>query len=113
MKAIVALALLAVVGFAVAGCGVTKKLGVKSLGPGPKVSFGSTMTVAQAAFLPIKTGTVIVCTGGRPRARVPVRGGAVNVGSDVLTRKGTVPASSRSLQIRHLESGWVFVTCSR
>jgi hypothetical protein len=29
------------------------------------------MTVAQTAFLPIKTGTVITCKGGRPSAKVP------------------------------------------
>jgi hypothetical protein len=109
MKALLALALSAMF---VTGCGATKKVEVTT-SAGPEVRFGSTMTVAQTAFLPLKTGTVIICKGGRPRATVPSRGAAVSVGSDVVTSTGKAPASSRTLQIRHLASGWVIVSCGR
>lgn len=116
MRAVIALVLLAAVGFALAGCGAAKKrivVGTVNHAVGANTGFGA-VTVTGTATLPnVKTGTVIACRGGRPSAKVPGRGDSVSVGSGVVTVGGKVPSSTRNLQMTHLRTGWVTVSCTR
>ena len=109
MKLILALVLLAVLGFAVAACGSTKKAYVNMGGlGGPAYVVRGTTTISNVA-----TGDVVRCKGGLS-AEVPTPGGAVAVGRDRLSPTGT-PASSSSMgeiQLTRLRNGSVTVTCT-
>lgn len=108
MKPILALVLLAVLGFTLAACGSTKAyVNMGGLG-GPAYVVHGTTTISNVA-----TGQLVRCKGG-PSANVPTPGGTVAVGRDRLRPTGT-PASSSSLgeiQLTRLRSGSVTVTCT-
>jgi hypothetical protein len=113
-----ALALLAVVGVVLAGCGSTK-----TSGSGTRPLNGSlarSITVAgRAATIPnVKTGTRVTCKGWPgPGAKVPPPGGGVaeEARQDTVTSgpASTGPSSSRELQLRHLRNGSITVSCTR
>ena len=115
LKTLVTLALLAILGFAAAGCGATKKKAVMIARTGPG---GPPRTVNIAALrgtntIPnLPTGTLVRCRGG-PGAKVPRRGAAVAAGNDKLVTVGsTAPTTpSREIQVMHLLNGSVTVTC--
>jgi hypothetical protein len=109
MKPILALVLLAGLGFALAACGSTKKAYVNMGGlGGPAYVVRGTTTISKVA-----TGDLVRCKAG-PSADVPTPGGAVAVGRDRLSPTGT-PASSSSageIQLARLRNGSVTVTCT-
>ena len=112
VKTLIALALLAVLGFAAAGCGATKKKTVvyhdgQAMRSSP-ITFTGTTTVPNVA-----TGTLIHCKGG-PSAKVPRRGATVAAGEDKLSPVGTPPPTtpSRAIQLTHLQNGSVTVSCT-
>jgi hypothetical protein len=116
MKPILALALLAVLGFAVAGCGSSKKADsgqyqysvtlYEKAGSGPITVTGTT-TIAN-----VKTGTRIKCKGWPGRGvKVPPPGSAANVGEGEVTPSGTTH-SSRGMQLTHQENGSLTVSCT-
>jgi hypothetical protein len=116
MKAILALALLVVV----VGCGAVKKAavisGVKSgsvPGHASKVPFAAIVVSGTTTLPDVKTGTVIVCSGGQPRAKVPKPNEGVSVGYGMVTSSGKVHNSTRNLQMTRLPSGAVTVSCTR
>lgn len=113
MKPLLALALLAVLGFAVAGCGGTETI----TSGGPPVSVftrAPTIRVSGSATIPnVPTGTRIICKGWPARGvKVPPLGGAANAGAGTATPGGT-GSSSRNLKLTHLENGSVTVSCTQ
>lgn len=119
MKATLALALLAVLGVAVAGCGATKRIVVKVDTNSLAAKIGSesagTITVVGAPITTIpkvKTGSRIKCTGWPGRGvKVPPRGSAADVGEGKATVNGTEP-TSHDMQLTHLKDGSVTVLCT-
>jgi hypothetical protein len=109
MKPILGHVLLAVLGFALADCGSTKKAYVNMGGlGGPAYVVHGTTTISNVA-----TGDLVRCKGG-PSANVPTPGGAVAVGRDRLSPTGT-PSSTSSrgeIQLTRLRDGSVTVTCT-
>ena len=111
MKVILALALLAVLGFTVAGCGATKKRTV--VHNDGQALRSSPITVTGTTTVPnVATGTLIHCRGG-PSAKVPRRGGAVAAGEDKLSEVGAPAPTSSSgeIQLEHQMNGSVTVRC--
>jgi hypothetical protein len=115
VKRLVALALLAALGFAVAGCGSSQK----PISGGPNV-----VTLSKKAEShPVQiNGTVTIphllpfhrvkCYGWPGRGvEVPPRGGTANVGRGKATPSGK--SSSKSMQVTHLENGSVIVSCKQ
>jgi hypothetical protein len=109
MKRILALVLLAVLGFAVAACGSTKKAYVNMGGLG-----GSAFVVRGTTTISdVTTRDLVRCQGG-PSANVPTPGGAVAAGTDRLSPTGA-PSSTSSrgeIQLTRLRNGSVTVTCT-
>lgn len=120
MKLLLALALLAVLGFAVAGCGSAKK----AVSGGPryihvvtlhkKAGSGLIITVTGTLTIPnVKAGTRIKCKGWPGRGvKVPPPGSEANVGGGTATPSGT-GSSSRNMKLTHLENGSVTVSCTQ
>jgi hypothetical protein len=115
VKTLIALALLAAPGFAVAGCGSSQK----AISSGPYV-----VTLSKKAEShPVQiNGTVTIphllpfhrvkCSGWPGRGvQVPPRGGTANVGRGKATPSGR--SSSKSMQVTHLEDGSVIVSCKQ
>ena len=89
MKPLLTTALLAILGFAVAGCGATKKI----------VTLTGTVTLPN-----VKSGTLVTCKGG-PVILVPAHG--LGIGQvTILTRK-----NSPEIQLTHLQNGSVTASC--
>jgi hypothetical protein len=108
VKAIRALALLAVLGFAAAGCGATKKIvvNVRTTPLRHIMIHGSTATIPN-----VPTDARIKCRGWRGRAvRVPPRGSTANVGGGKAMPGGT--SSSENMQLTHQENGSLIVVCT-
>lgn len=126
MKQILALVALAVLGFAVAGCGSAKKTGTgtldarshavkQSLGPYPKM-----ITVNGHATLPnLKSGTQISCKGGEPTVSLPlvsptgesvtsVSGGHWSSGAAV-----SGPSPVLTMRLKRAANGTITVSCGR
>lgn len=93
MKAVPALALLAVVGFTVAGCGSSKK----AVSGGP-ITVAGTTTISS-----VEVGTLIRCKGG-PAARTPHW-----FGSSYLR----VPGVPGLIHLEHRHNGSVTVSCTQ
>jgi hypothetical protein len=118
VKVILSLALLALLGFAAAGCGASKKIVVKmrtnSLATEIANNEARTITVVGSATTTIpnvKTGTRIVCQGWPGRGvKVPPRGSEANVGEGRASPNGT--SRSHRVQLAHLENGSLTVSCS-
>ena len=124
VKAILALALLGVLGLAAAGCGATKKIVVQvSTKPSAfqvGVAYKGTITVVRTATIPnVKTGTHIKCKGWPALGRgvlVPAAGSRGEIVREVLNIAGEPPppASSETvMRLRHLEKGSVTVSCTQ
>jgi hypothetical protein len=92
MKSLLVLLLLAVAGFALAGCGSGTK------GRSGSVTITGTTTIAN-----VKTGALIRCKGG-PGAEVPPPGQGVTGSADG-------PSSSGEIQVDHRQDGSVVASC--
>ena len=117
MKTILALAVLAGLGFAVAGCGSAKKAG-----PGPAVvntvdsnsPSGTIFVTGKKTFVGLKVGTPIACKGGEPTANVPSGGKEILIGGAWSGYAASKPSSdSMTLDVWHKRNGRVAVTCRR
>jgi hypothetical protein len=139
VKEVLALALLAVLGFAAAGCGSGKKndlstriaqnysggsttvvtLGGPDLGSTTAGSVGHPITVTGTAITTIpnvRAGTLVVCStrhGAGAKVKVPRVGGAVAEGQQQLRQLGQKPAPTQSINVTHLENGSITVSCTR
>jgi hypothetical protein len=78
-----------------------------------RVPFGAIVVTGTTTLPTVNPGTVIVCKGGQPRAKVPRRDAGVGAGYGVITEKGKVPGSTRNLQMTRLRDGSVTVSCTR
>jgi hypothetical protein len=108
VKALLTWTLLVVLGFAVTGCGATKKIvvNVRTTPLRTVKVLGSTATIPN-----VPTGTRIICRGWQRAVKVPPPGSEANVGEGIMTPNGT-GSSSKSMKLTHLENGSVTVTCS-
>lgn len=114
MKAILAVGLLAVVGFAPAGCGAGKKTDSATItntrttavtNGGPVVPARSNITVFErtATVANVKSGIWIRCGGWpAPGVKVPPRG------QGFIAKMG---AASEELHLTHLRNGSIRVVC--
>jgi len=115
-KRIAALAVLAALGFFVAGCGGSAKKGgsislilVTTARLSPEaLTVSGTTTISD-----VKPGTSIGCKGGGPRVKVPAGAGAVNAGTGTVRKGGSGHSHSKHLQLTRSPNGTVTVTCSR
>jgi hypothetical protein len=114
MKPIFALALLTVLGFAVAGCGSGKKTYSgryavtlhRNVASGPITVTGP----ATTAILNVKTGTHIRCKGWMGKdMRVPRLGSGLTRGESVKL-SGSV-RETELLSLKHRENGSITVAC--
>lgn len=107
MKLLLALALL---GFAVAGCGATKKVVVKinnGFGPHTPVAISGTETIPN-----VKTGARVICKGWAGQGvRVPPRGEAVVGFASKITIPGKKSPPVDQMSLKHRQNGSVTVTC--
>jgi hypothetical protein len=113
VKAILVLALLAGLGFTVAGCGATKGT-IVNAGPKPiRVSAPHTITVIGTTTIPnVKAGTRIKCKGWLGHGvKVPRTGSEANVGGGTASPNG-VPPTSHQMQLNHSENGSLTVACT-
>jgi hypothetical protein len=106
VKSTVALALLAVLGFTVAGCGATKKI-VSHVDTTPAtLAVGKTITVAgptTTTIANVKSGTRIACKGWDAQlATVPPRGEADG---------GRWSNGGSELQMTHLKNESLIASC--
>jgi hypothetical protein len=117
VKAVLALSLLALLGFA-AGCGATKKIVVRvhtgSLSTEIANNETRTITVAGSATTTIpnvQTGTRIKCKGWPGRGvKAPAPGTTANVGGGKATPGGA--QTSHSVQLTRLANGSLTVLCT-
>jgi hypothetical protein len=119
VKAILALALFAVLGFTVAGCGSGKKANTgqytvtlhNNVPSGPITVTGAGTT----AISNVKTGTRITCKGGTS-AKVPRIGYSIGFGQGVGTFSGRSsserPQHQVEIELTHLPNGSVTVICN-
>jgi hypothetical protein len=118
VRAILALAVLALLGLVAAGCGATKKIVVtvktNSLATEIANNEARTITVvgSETTTIPnVQTGTRIECKGWPGRGvKVPPRGSEANVGEGKATPNGTT--TSHGVQLTHLENGSLTVSCT-
>jgi hypothetical protein len=111
VKVATTLALLAVLGFAIAGCGATKKKIVVYDRVGPvnpiQVTGTGTTTIPN-----VKTGRPILCQGWKgPGVKVPPPGSSASDSESENSQAGTVPSSSKQIQLEHLPNGSLTVSC--
>ena len=131
VRRIVVLALLAVLGLMIAGCGGTKKAVVTAGGPVPyhgpccgatsvvnsgsaaathRFIIGGTLTIPN-----VKTGTLIRCKGWKGKyVLVPQRGSSLEVGEAVKlsgTVKKRLGTESELMSLTHRENGAITVAC--
>ena len=123
MKAILVLALLAVLGFAVTSCGATKKVVVQvQTSPQPTMKVVVTPTgpvhhrtitvVNTVTVANVKAGTRIKCKGWSGRGvKVPPAGSEANVGGGTAKPNG-VPPTSHQMRLNHSENGSLTVVCT-
>jgi hypothetical protein len=111
MKAILALLVLATVGFVVVGCGSAKKA----------VS-GSIRVTGTTTISNVETGSQVICTKLAPpgvaasvTVAVPPPGQSVNEGvtQATITATGSGPSASAAIHLMHMEDGSVTVACKR
>ena len=95
MKRLLAVVLVALVGFAAAGCG-----------SGTKTGSGAITVTGTTTISNVDTGTLVSCKGGIPSSKVPPAGEGVTANVD-----GTGPSSSGMLQLTHRQDGSVVVRC--
>jgi hypothetical protein len=106
VRAVLALALLVVVGFAVTGCGSSQK----AISGGPE-KFNPMQITGTVTIPRVVSWHRIKCKGMPGRGvKLPPRGSTANVGAGKITANGT--KSSRNMQVTHLENGAVIVSCT-
>lgn len=114
MKRISAVLVLAVLGFALAGCGSAKS------GSAPVVintidthsPSGMIVVKGKKTFANLPVGTPIACTGGEPLVNVPAGVLAEGVSSSSLAAVSG-PAPAEHMDLTRASSGRVTVSCSR
>ena len=116
MKAILALALLFVLGVTVAGCGATKKIattGSLTAVAIPNAHTSHTITVVGTTTIPnVKAGTRIKCKGWLGHGvKVPPMGSEANIGGGMAAPSG-VPPTSHQMRLNHSENGSLTVVCT-
>ncbi len=116
MKAILVLALLAVLGFTVAGCGATKKIAAKGSLTAvaiPNANAPHTITVVGTTTITnVKAGTRIKCKGWLGHGvKVPRMGSEANVGGGTAAPNG-VPPTSHQMRLNHSENGSLTAVCT-
>ena len=124
MKPIFVLVLLAVFGFAVAGCGSVKKTNSgqytvtlrRDVASGPiTVTRSPGLRPATTAILNVKTGTHIRCKGWQGKdMRVPRRGSHLTVGESVKLSRAEAKLSGTEtelMSLTHRENGSITVAC--
>ena len=109
VKASLTLTLLAFVGFAVSGCGATKKI-VLHVDTANRITLAASTTVTISNA---KTGTLIKCRGGAG-AKVPPPGVLI-AGPDprVVGAPDAIPSRFGEIDLTHLRNGLVTVTCKK
>ncbi|HET9681233.1 MAG TPA: hypothetical protein VFP19_04270 [Candidatus Limnocylindrales bacterium] len=126
MKPTLLLAMVAVLGFAVAGCGATKKATVTVGGPMKhattetvdSIASSDGMTTAHQFIVAgsvtirnVKTGTQVACKGWHAQGvRVPPRGQAVFASAMAIPGKKSQALDQMSL--RHRRDGSIAVSCT-
>jgi hypothetical protein len=114
MKQVLALVALAVLGFAVAGCGSAKKGGSLSVvfnTVDTNSPSGTIFVAGTRTFANLTPGTPIACKGGGPRLTVPAGEAEVSVAGKVVGGSGSSP-TTRLAMTRNAD-GQVTVTCTR
>ncbi len=116
MKPRLALALLAGLAFATAGCGGTKEIVVVQVRTSPATpEYSGSSPTSTWTFSDVHTGAFVTCEGGPRRAevQVPPRGETVNAAETTVTgRKGkTAGSMSMQISVKHLSDGSISVTC--
>jgi hypothetical protein len=120
---------LAVLGFAVAGCGATKKATLTVGGP---MKHSGTATVdsivssdrmktahqfivaGSVTIKNVKTGTQVGCKGWNGQGvRVPPRGQAVVGFASAMTIPGKKPQALAQMSLKHRQNGSIAVSCTR
>ena len=112
------MALLAVLGFAGAACGGTKKI-VVNVNTNSQVTkiandYAPTITVSSTTttIANVNTGTRILCKGWQgPGVKVPPPGSSASDSESEITQAGTVPSSSKQIQLEHSSNGSLTVSC--
>ena len=116
MKPIFVLTLLAVLAFAVAGCGSGKKTGSgqytvtlhRNVASGPITVIGA----ATAAILNVKTGTHIRCKGWMGKdLRVPRLGSGLTLGESAMQPGSVTEPETEVMFLTHRENGSISVAC--
>ena len=102
MKALIALALLVVLGFAVAGCGSGEKGGSATLAYSSGSTPATIRVTGSTAVIPnVKAGTWIACKGMGIRVTAPATGAVA-----------TASHRGRKLRIQRLPGGSIRVSCT-
>ena len=122
MRSFLALALLAVLAFSVAGCGSAKKVHAVALTPTfPDVLGGGPIAVGgrTATILNVQTGARVSCKGrfGHGASlRVPRRGASAAEGQSQLTQvttpPQTKPSPTQQISVTHRQDGSITVSCT-
>jgi hypothetical protein len=123
MKPISALALLAILGFTVAGCGSSRKAGPSTSVTRAVVTVGGpelgpiTVTGPTTTTIPnVPTGTRITCRtrhGLGANVKVPRVGVTVAEGQSQLRELGQTRTPTQQINLTHLEDGSITVSCSQ
>ena len=116
MRPILALALLAVLGFAATGCGATKKIVVHvdtNAATNPQMR---TITVrgSAATLQRVATGRLVTCHGWPAGEAAQVPGsGSVEVETSQAGTAGSPPSPLRDIVVTRFHDGSVSVTCGQ
>ena len=115
MKRIVALALFAVLGLAVAGCGSGKKARIGQYTVTLFKKSGAITVTGTTTISNVTTGTLVRCKGG-PAVKVPRRGygAAASSAETAVTIDSTTtgPTSTGEIRLTHHQNGSVTVSCA-
>lgn len=110
MKAVLALTLLAVLGFVAAACGATKHFERVNIGMGP----GSTTVSGTTTISQLDVGTLVRCKDG-PAAKVPRQGVGISKTSSITAVSATTttsPPVAGQIEITNHQNGSVTVICT-
>jgi hypothetical protein len=128
MKPTLALAVLAVLGLAVAGCGATKKAAVTLGGPVKHSGSGTVNSIVRSGRMTaahrfivagsvtiknVKTGTQVACKGWHGQGvSVPPRGQAVVGLASATAIPGKKSQALDQMSLRHRQDGSIAVSCT-
>lgn len=123
MKRLSALALLAILGFGVAGCGSSKKAGPSTSVTRAVVTVGGpelgsiTITGSTTTTIPnVSTGTRITCRtrhGLGASVKVPRVGVTVDEGQSQLRELGQKRSPTQQINVTHQEDGSITASCGQ